>query len=88
VLGLDDQGMIAFVNGAAARLFQHSGALLGMEAAAMLPGLAWPAAQHQPNQQHPIELHGQRHVVQIYPMGQQSASRGALLTVSRAEGTI
>lgn len=87
VLGLDDQGMIAFVNGAAARLFQHSGALLGMEAAAMLPGLGWPAAHQAQHQQHLIELNGQRHVVQIYPMGQQSASRGALLTVSRAEGT-
>jgi len=89
VIGLDDQGMIAFVNGAAARLFLHSGALLGNEAVMVLPELFPAQAPHVPlagaRQRHHVLIAGQRYSIEIYPMGQQSTSRGALLTVSHEE---
>jgi PAS domain-containing protein len=91
VIGLDDQGMVAFVNGAAARLFQQSGELLGNEASQVLPEL-FPDGASQPQafngasrQHHRVLIGGQPYSVEIYPMGQQSTSRGALLTVCREE---
>jgi hypothetical protein len=75
--------MIAFVNGAAGRLFAHSGALLGNQARAVLPQLfdsmtAPPAAGRQ------VDIAGRRYAVHGYAMGRHSASRGSLLTLSLA----
>ena len=39
VIGLDEDGMIAFINAAAANLFERGAALLGNEAAIVLPQL-------------------------------------------------
>jgi EAL domain-containing protein (putative c-di-GMP-specific phosphodiesterase class I)/CheY-like chemotaxis protein len=83
VIGLDDDGMIAFINGAAGRLFAHSGALLGNQARAVLPQLfdsatAPPAAGRQ------VDIAGRRYAVHGYAMGRHSASRGSLLTLSLA----
>ena len=39
VIGMDDEGLIAFVNAAAETLFQHAGALLGVELAYALPAI-------------------------------------------------
>lgn len=92
VIGMDDAGMIAFINGAAAGLFRHSGALLGNEACHVLPEL-FPAddAQAPPQagggqpHRHLADIGGQRYAVMCYPMGEHSASRGSLITLSTVE---
>jgi EAL domain-containing protein (putative c-di-GMP-specific phosphodiesterase class I)/FixJ family two-component response regulator/GGDEF domain-containing protein len=88
VIGLDDAGMIAFVNGAAEQLFRHSGSLLGNQAAGVLPELFPPADAAQAGarlRRHVARIDGQRYAVVMYPMGEQSASRGSLVTLSRHE---
>ena len=90
VIGMDDSGMIAFINGAAEDLFRHAGALLGNEAAVVLPQLFprdddAPAAGQGGSVRHMAEIDGQRYAVVVYPMGEHSTSRGSLITLSRAE---
>ena len=83
VIGMDDAGMIAFVNGAAEQVFSGA-ALLGAEAGLALPALLPPAeapAGHQ------TLIGGVRYAVMVYPMGEHSASRGSLITLSRFEET-
>lgn len=90
VIGMDDAGMIAFINGAAETLFRHESALLGNEASSVLPQLFPPdataaAAGHGGSVRHMAEIEGQRYAVVVYPMGEHSASRGSLITLSRTE---
>jgi diguanylate cyclase (GGDEF)-like protein/PAS domain S-box-containing protein len=85
VIGMDDEGMIAFINAAAAGLFEGAGALLGNEACCVLPALfpapgAAPAAGH-----HVAAIDGARYEVALYPMGAQSAARGSLITLNRCQ---
>jgi EAL domain-containing protein (putative c-di-GMP-specific phosphodiesterase class I)/CheY-like chemotaxis protein len=84
VIGLDDDGMIAFINGAAGRMFQRSGALLGNEASAVLPQL-FPDHAGLPPAGHQASIGGVRYAVTAYPMGLHSASRGSLITLSLSE---
>lgn len=83
VIGLDDQGMIAFINGAAEQLFQHSGHLLGDEASRVLPELFAPAAASGATLPHQASVQGQQYAVVVHPMGEHSASRGSLITLTR-----
>jgi PAS domain-containing protein len=84
VIGMDDDGMIAFVNGAAGRLFQRAGALLGNEACTMLPEL-FAGDGCLPPAGHLADIGGVRYTVTAYPMGLHSASRGSLITLSLGE---
>ncbi|MYM74901.1 EAL domain-containing protein [Duganella sp. FT134W] len=86
VIGMDDNGMIAFVNGAAGRLFQHAGALLGNEACTMLPQL-FAGDGCLPPAGHLADIGGVRYTVTAYPMGLHSASRGSLITLSQGAPT-
>ena len=92
VIGMDDQGMIAFVNGAAERLFLRSGSLLGNAASCALPALFPPDVDSAPAAGrnahiHEADIDGTRYQVQVYPMGERSASRGSLITLNRCEAT-
>ena len=78
VIGLDDEGMIAFINAAAANLFERGAALLGNEAAQVLPQLF--DGQDTPRL---AAIDGQPYVVAVHPMGLHSRSRGSLVTLSR-----
>ncbi|WP_257572351.1 response regulator [Janthinobacterium sp. UMAB-60] len=78
VIGLDDEGMIAFINAAAANLFERGAALLGTEAALVLPQLF--DGQDTPRL---AAIDGQPYVVAVHPMGLHSRSRGSLVTLSR-----
>ncbi|WP_166882053.1 EAL domain-containing protein [Massilia mucilaginosa] len=85
VIGLDDEGMVAFVNDAAERMFRQNGAILGNEAQIVLPelfpdGLA-PSGSHQ------VFIDGRCFQVVAHPMGASSQSRGSLLTISVYEET-
>ena len=78
VIGLDEDGMIAFINAAAANLFERGAALLGNEAALVLPQLF--DGQATPRL---AAIDGQPYAVDIHPMGLHSRSRGSLVTLSR-----
>jgi EAL domain-containing protein (putative c-di-GMP-specific phosphodiesterase class I)/CheY-like chemotaxis protein len=84
VIGLDDEGMIAFINGAAGRVFQRAGALLGNEACAVLPEL-FAGGDCLPPAGHHAAISGQRYSVSAYPMGSHSASRGSLIMLTPGE---
>ena len=78
VIGLDEDGMIAFINAAAANLFERGAALLGNEAAIVLPQLF--DGQGAPCL---AAIDGQPYAVAVHPMGLHSRSRGSLVTLSR-----
>ena len=78
VIGLDDDGMIAFINASAANLFERGATLLGNEAALVLPQLF--DGQDTPRL---VAINGQPYVVAVHPMGLHSRSRGSLVTLSR-----
>jgi EAL domain-containing protein (putative c-di-GMP-specific phosphodiesterase class I)/CheY-like chemotaxis protein len=83
VIGMDDAGMIAFINAAAGRVLRRSGPLLGSDASAALPDLFPAAGIALPPLGHQASIDGLRYAVTVYPMGEKSASRGSLLTLSR-----
>ncbi|MYM68189.1 EAL domain-containing protein [Pseudoduganella sp. FT55W] len=84
VIGMDDEGMIAFINGAAGNMFQRAGALLGNAASDVLPEL-FPHGAAPPPSGHHAHINGRRYAVRGYPMGLHSASRGSLITLSLSE---
>ncbi|MGK5023829.1 response regulator [Janthinobacterium sp. RB2R34] len=77
ILGLGEDGMIAFINAAAARLFDGGAALLGCEAALVLPRLFEPYA----GAQRLLVIDGKSYVVALHAMGARSRSRGSLVTL-------
>ncbi|MEO7495812.1 MAG: EAL domain-containing protein [Massilia sp.] len=91
VIGLDDDGMVAFVNAAAEALFRGV-AILGAEARYVLPQLfdgdaddgAGAANSDGANGAAPrqAELDNRLYQVVTHPMGARSASRGSLITLS------
>ena len=80
IIGLDDDGMVAFVNAAAETLFAEHGAILGNEAAIVLPEL-FPAGALGGGK-HMATLGGRRFEIQVHPMGSGSSSSGSLITIS------
>jgi CheY-like chemotaxis protein len=92
VIGMDDTGMIAFMNSAAHHLFRDGGTVLGEQARIALPDLFVGSADantgpgrrlHTASTHHTTEIDGQRYSVVMYPMGASSASRGSLITLSK-----
>ncbi|GEM_PF-285875 len=83
VIGLDDEGVVVFLNGAASRLFSQGGAMLGNEAPQVMPELfpnGWDSKLS-----HEAAIGQERYRVLAHPMGEHSASRGTLITLSRCE---
>lgn len=80
VLGLDEDGMIAFINTAAAQLFERGAALLGNEAALALPQLF----QAHADTQRQVTIGGKSYAVALHAMGARSRSRGSLVTLCLA----
>lgn len=86
VIGLDDEGFVAFVNDAAETLLYSYGAILGSEAAVVLPDLFPDGLQSGlPCERHEARIGGARYAVVARPMGAHSQSRGSLITISRCE---
>ena len=87
VIGVDDEGMVAFVNAAFDLLFSNCGVILGSEAALMLPQL-FPARGQDDgaaSQTHQAQIDGVWFSVVLAKMGANSTSRGNLITLSRCE---
>jgi CheY-like chemotaxis protein len=81
VIGLDDEGMVAFVNAAADQLYQHGGGILGEDAALVLPELFKAGRSLEDTQD--VLIDGQRFRATFHHMGAQSQSRGSLITLER-----
>lgn len=87
VIGLDEDGMVAFINAAASDLFERGAAMLGNEAALVLPQLFdGTAGPQRPGGLHLVPINGQPYAVAIHAMGTHSQSRGSLLTLTRHGG--
>ncbi|MDL2355776.1 MAG: EAL domain-containing protein [Pseudomonadota bacterium] len=82
IIGLDDEGMLAFVNAAADTLFVARGAILGSEAAIVLPELFGAGALCRGT--YAATIDGRACDVLVHPMGSNSTSRGSLITISGA----
>ncbi|MCZ4304324.1 response regulator [Zoogloeaceae bacterium G21618-S1] len=74
VIGVDDEGVIAFCNSAAIAQLNGHPIGLGMTASAALPAELLDEVDS-------IELGGKRHLVSRTQLGQRSTSRGYLLTL-------
>jgi len=83
IIGLDDEGMLAFVNAAADTLFIGRGAILGGEAAIVLPELFAAGALRSGT--HASTIDGRACQVLVHPMGSSSTSRGSLVAISGAQ---
>jgi len=83
IIGLDDEGMLAFVNAAADTLFMGRGAILGGEAAVVLPELFAAGALRSGT--HASTIDGRACQVLVHPMGSSSTSRGSLVAISGAQ---
>ena len=80
IIGLDDEGMLAFVNAAAETLFASRGAILGNEAATVLPELFGGNALCSGT--HAATIDGRPCQLLVHPMGSDSTSRGSLVAIS------
>lgn len=80
IIGLDDEGTLAFVNQAADTLFMARGAILGNEAALVLPELFAGGAPG--SGAHAVTIDGRACAVLVHPMGSNSTSRGSLITIT------
>jgi len=86
VIGVDDEGMMAFVNAAAESLFKASGPLLGVELAYALPAInstVMGASEGVPCE---LLIEQTRYLVKWNKMGLNSRSQGRLVTLTKMEG--
>lgn len=81
IIGLDDGGMVAFVNAAADTLFATHGSILGAEATLVLPELF----EGEAGRNRHAHIGSRNFDVQVHPMGSRSDSRGTLITISACE---
>ncbi len=81
-IGVDDEGLMAFVNEAAQQLFAGSGPLLGEELAFALPAIATAIAAANEGVASELQINGQRYLVKWNAMGAHSRSRGKIVTLS------
>lgn len=84
VIGLDSDGMIAFVNAAAGAVFAGHGSLLGDQADLVLPELFVDGVVPQ---EHRARIAGRAYCVVSHPIGSREQLRGSLITISVCEDT-
>ncbi len=85
VIGIDDEGLIAFVNIRAQQLFAQGDDLLGSEMGFVLPTLDALLKAMAPGESDFINLGELVFRVQWHRIGEHSTSRGKLVTLSREE---
>jgi diguanylate cyclase (GGDEF)-like protein/PAS domain S-box-containing protein len=82
IVGLDEDEVVAYANGAAQQLFGAHGLLLGSAAARVLPA-ALDALRAEPGGAPcTVEIDGARYQAVVHSMGRTTRSRGKLLTFS------
>ncbi|MDB5959183.1 MAG: histidine kinase, partial [Massilia sp.] len=88
VIGLDDDGLVAFVNIAAQNLFSEAGPLLGTEAAQFMPQVLDAIRGASEAEKCEVQLHGMRFDVVSRSMGHGTESRGKLITLTAHEANL
>jgi EAL domain-containing protein (putative c-di-GMP-specific phosphodiesterase class I)/CheY-like chemotaxis protein len=83
VVGLDEEQVIAFANAAAQKLLEARGPVLGSEAAALVPELCAVLAPDASGGQDRVQLFGSTYRIITHRMGDESQSRGMLVSLSR-----
>jgi len=81
VIGVDDEGLIAFANVAAEHRFADAGALLGVELAQVLPTIDAAIAAAAEGMPCELLIDNTRYLVKWNPMGLNSRSRGKIVTL-------
>jgi PAS domain S-box-containing protein/diguanylate cyclase (GGDEF)-like protein len=87
VIGLDQDGMIAFANADAQNLFEPALALLGCDAHDTLTPELLQVCQTADGRQHSVHLDGRHYHAVCRSMNEQSCSRGKLLVLTPDAGT-
>lgn len=82
VMGVDDDGLIIFVNRASEAVFSRYGPLIGMELAVAVPALAGVLEKVTEGVVAPFPVDGRDHTAVWHHMGKASRSRGKLVLVS------
>lgn len=80
MLGIDDEGMIAYLNSAAAALFTNSHDLLGSNIDSLIPNYQAQTSRATEEVNFTINLSDSNYVVNVRTMGTMSKSRGKLIT--------
>ncbi len=87
VIGVDDDGLVNFVNGAAESLLAHAGPLWGLELAVALPSVDAAIATAREGVPCELQFEGVPYLVKWNAMGQHSCAQGRILTLTRNTGT-
>ncbi len=87
IIGLDDEGLMAFVNAAAEHLFASEGPLLGVELAHALPVLDKAIAGAVEGVSGELLIDRTNYLVKWNTMGASSRSQGKLVTLNKVEST-
>jgi diguanylate cyclase (GGDEF)-like protein/PAS domain S-box-containing protein len=82
VIGVDDEGLMAFVNTAAEQLFVQTGPLLGAKLADALPALATAIAGAVEGVPCELRIDRAGYLIKWNTMGANSRSRGTLVTLT------
>ena len=85
IVGLDDDGLIAFVNAATERLFVSRGPLVGVELSDALPALGRAIASSVEGANGELLISHTKYFVKWNTLGAGSRSPGRLVTLSRFE---
>jgi len=85
IIGLDDDEVVAFANGAAQELFKSSGLILGSDAALLMPDVLQALRATGADTVCATEVNGQRFNVVSRSMGRGTRSRGELVIFTREE---
>jgi response regulator RpfG family c-di-GMP phosphodiesterase len=81
IVGLDEEGIVAFMNEAADQLLREHGPLLGEDLASRLPSISEALTRLKAHESHALQL-GQKMIrISWSPMGANSISRGKLITL-------
>jgi nitrogen fixation/metabolism regulation signal transduction histidine kinase len=81
VIGVDDEGLIVFVNAAAESLFTSADSLLGIELAAALPTIDAVIAAGAEGIPCELLIDDTRYLVKWNSMGTNSRAKGRLVTL-------
>ena len=85
MIGLDDDGVIVFVNTAAEALFAFHGPILGSDARGLLPVLRDATSCHGADSALSVSIQNRQYRIIFQRMGAHSLSSGSLLTLVKQE---
>lgn len=88
VLGIDDEGVIAFVNAAAQSQFAGAGPLLGFELTQVLPSIDAAIAATAAGVACELMINATAYTVKWHPMGLNSRSQGKIVTLINKRQTL